>query len=100
MQVYRTSVFDGCRQLVRPTLAARKRAQGELWHAGKNWRKWAELAAISLCRRPKPASEQLTHVAKVTIDPARYEAYGVRPKGLSAINYAWQRVRALGPVAR
>ena len=48
--VYTTAVFDGCRELIGVTHAAGKRAQGDLWHFGKNWIKWGELAIKILCK--------------------------------------------------
>jgi hypothetical protein len=97
--VYTTVVMDGCRDLIEPTLAAGKRAQGDLWHVGKNWAKWAELAIKILCRRPqKTAAEKADNpkVAAVKIDASRLEKYGSKPKELSQLEYARQRVRDLG----
>jgi hypothetical protein len=57
--LYGATVFDGCRELIAPAHAAGKRAQGDLWHVGKNWVKWAELAIKALCKRPaKPNTDK------------------------------------------
>ena len=98
---YRTVVMDGCRELVRPTLAAGKRAQGDLWHIGKNWKKWAELAIALFCKRPQKSEQELAFdklspVKAVKIPPERKEAYGKKPSGISAVDFARQRVTALG----
>jgi hypothetical protein len=101
VQPYRTVVMDGCRELVRPTLAAGKRAQGDLWHLGKNWKKWAELAIAGFCKRPQKSEQELafdklTPVKAVKVAPERKEAYGTKPSSVSALDFAQQRVTALG----
>jgi hypothetical protein len=97
VHIYATVVMDGCRELVRPTHAAGKRAQGDMWHSGKNWSKWYEPAAAMLCRVPKKAAQAAVRVVqKVVIAADRLEPYGERPKDVSACEFARQRVRELG----
>ena len=95
MVVYATVVMDGCRDLLQDAKANGKRSQGDLWHLGKNWVKWARLAIPLLCRRPpKDASEKAANprVEAVKLDPARLEEYGDRPQGSTALEWAQQRV--------
>ena len=92
--VYTTVVMDGCHDLIEPTLAAGKRAQGDLWHVGKNWAKWYELAVKILCRRPQKMAAERTEnprVPDVKIDASRLEKYGSKPGNVSALEYAQQR---------
>jgi hypothetical protein len=97
VQMYGTTVMDGCRELIHPTIAAGKRAQADLWHLGKNWMKWAFLALCQLAARPKAPSEpENPRVEPVKVNPNRLEAYGERPKGMTAIQFARQRVCDLG----
>ena len=99
LAVYATTVFDGCRELIDVALANFKRAQGDTWHVGKNWHKWARLAVGLLGRRPgKDASETAPNpkVDAPEIDPGRLEPYGAASKGVSPLDHARQRVRALG----
>jgi hypothetical protein len=97
--VYGTSVFDGCRELIAPTLAAGKRAQAELWHVGKNWAAWFALAVVQLCKRPqKTAAERADNpkVAEVKVDAARIEKPGSRPHGEDVLAFLQRRVREIG----
>ena len=99
MVLYTTMVMDGCRDLVEPARANGKRVQGDLWHSGKNWLKWARLAIPLLCRRPpKEASEKAANprVEAVKLAPERLAEYGKKPQGIEAIDYAMQRVEELG----
>ena len=52
--IYETAAMDGCRELIEPTHAAGKRAQGELWHVGKNWsgRSWRSRRTASALQSP------------------------------------------------
>ncbi len=99
LAVYATTVFDGCRELIDVALANFKRAQGDTWHVGKNWHKWAKLAVGLLGRRPgKDASETAPNpkVDAPEIDPERLAPYGTAARGVSALDHARERVRALG----
>jgi hypothetical protein len=96
--VYSSVVFDGCRELIGMTHAAGKRAQGDLWHVGKNWVKWAEPAIKLLCKRPAKTDAdkaELTVVPAVVVAPERLEAVGDRPSGVKATEWVAQRVREL-----
>ena len=98
MAVYLTVVMDGCRDLLSDARANGKRTQGDLWHVGKNWMKWARLCVPALCRRPpKDASEKVPNprVEPVKLSPERLQAYGDRPPGIAAIEWAQQRVAEL-----
>ena len=95
--LYKQTVMDGCRELVYPTLAAGKTAAGDLWHSGKNWAKWFLLAITQLCRSAKPAAGKIVKVAKPKkIEASRLEDYGTCPAGTKAVDFARQRVIALG----
>ena len=97
--VYGTVVFDGCRELIGMTHAAGKRAQGDLWHVGKNWVKWAEPAIKLLCKRPGKTDAdkvELTVVPAVVVAPERLEPMGERPSGVKATEWVAKRVRELG----
>ena len=92
-----TAVMDGCRDLVAPTLAASMRAQGDGWHVGKNHSKWFVLAAKLLCRKaPAPAEPDNPVVPPVVVAAERREKFGRAPAGIDAIEFARERVRALG----
>jgi hypothetical protein len=79
LAIYRTVVMDGCKALVEPTLASHRRAQGQMWHVGKNWAKWFDLALAVLCRAQKaPALPPNPSVLHVDIDPSRQESFGER----------------------
>ena len=98
MAAYGTVVMDGCRDLLDDARANGKRVQGDLWHLGKNWVKWARLAIPMLCRRPpKDASEKVANprVEAVKLAPERLEEYGDRPQGITALAWAQQRVAEL-----
>ena len=98
MVIYATVVMDGCRDLLNDARANGKRAQGDLWHLGKNHAKWARLAIPLLCRRPpKDASERVANprVEAVKLAPDRLEEYGDRPQGFTALEWAEQRVGEL-----
>ena len=70
--VYGTAVMDGCRDLVGPTLTAGKRAQGDLWHVGKNWGAWFEVAVKILCRRPQKDATERAENRKVSPPPGTH----------------------------
>ena len=98
MVAYGTVVMDGCRDLLDDARANGKRVQGDLWHLGKNWVKWARLAIPMLCRRPpKDASEKAANprVEAVKLAPERLQEYGDRPPGITALAWAQQRVAEL-----
>ena len=99
VSLYGEAAMDGCRELIQPTHAAGKRASGDLWHVGKNWTKWAELAIKVLCKRPaKDAADKADNplVPAVNIPPERLEQLGQRPAGIKAADFVAQRVRDLG----
>jgi hypothetical protein len=85
VHIYATVVMDGCRELVRPTHAAGKRAQGDMWHSGKNWSKWYEPAGRRCsagCRKRQPKLQcawsrrlllQLTASSPTESDPRTYQ---------------------------
>jgi hypothetical protein len=97
LAIYRTVVMDGCKALVEPTLASHRRAQGEMWHVGKNWAKWFDLALAVLCRAQKaPALPPNPSVPRVDIDPSRQESFGERDPGETALDHVRRRIRELG----
>ena len=101
--VFSTAVMDGCRDLVAPTLAHGLRAAGDLWHVGKNWVKWAELAVAQHTRRPQKSEADRAPNPRVeapVIDPERLEALGDRPAGEPPADFVRRRVEALGGTPR
>ena len=101
MLIYTTVVMDGCRDFVTYCLAAGLRVQGDMWHVGKNWYKWAEHAITTLCRRPQKTGADAADnpsVAAVTVPADKIEKYGTKPANVPAIEFAQQRVREMGGV--
>lgn len=101
LAVYSTIIMDGCRELVRPALAALKRVGGDLWHVQKNWYSWAEPAIKQLCARPPvPETDRAELIAvapvKVPADREGLPKFGKPGPGADELAYAQQRVRDMG----
>lgn len=97
--IYLTIVMDGCRDLIEPTKNCGKRPMADLWHLQKNWFQWSEQAIAVLCRRPqKAAAEKVDNplVAAVKFDKSRLTQWGRKPAGVDALDFARQRVVAVG----